>query len=303
MSAQSASQIVRSLVAEAAHVSLERDRSSRTLGALLVDAGRLSAEDALRIVERQRASGERFGEAGIALRLLDDTDVSFALARQFAMPDPGLARQSLDPSLVAALRPVDPVTEGLRALRSQLLLRGAAEEPGAFGVAVLGIGRGDGRSFVAANLAILFAQLGKPTLLIDADLRSPVQHRLFREQAQHGLAGVLAGRAGHEEILPCAAVPSLHLLPAGPTPPNPQDLLARDALAELVASMSRRFAYIVLDTPAAEGSADALLAARAAGGALLLARPDRTALRPLQRVADELASWNVRIHGSMLNRA
>lgn len=303
MSAQPATQIIRSLIGDVAPASLERERSARTLGALLVDAGRLSAENALRIVERQRSSGERFGEAGLALKLITENDLAFALARQFSMPDPAQAREALDPSLIAALRPVDPVTESLRALRSQLLLRGAPETDGAFGVAVLGSARGEGRSFVAANLAILFAQLGKPTLLVDADLRAPSQHRLFREKAQHGLAGILAGRAGHEEIRPCAAVPLLHLLPAGPTPPNPQDLLARDALAEFFAAAARRFAYVIVDTPPADGASDALLAARAVGGAMVLARPDRTPLRPLQRIASELAAWQVPLHGAMLNRA
>src|SRR5207253_11148190 len=115
-----------------------------------------------------------------------------------------------------------------------------------------------GRSFIAANLAVVFAQLGQRTLLIDADLRNASQHRLFGVDNRLGLSAVLSGRAdASEAIQRVAAVPNLSLLPAGALPPSPQDLLARPAFAILLDEVAADADLVLLDCPPIGQTADA----------------------------------------------
>ena len=91
-------------------------------------------------------------------------------------------------------------------------------------------GSGEGRSYITANLAVLFSQMGKRTLVIDADLRKPRQHRIFGLPGKIGLSALLAGRAGAEVMCDIPQLPGLTVLPAGVLPPNPQELLSRPRL-------------------------------------------------------------------------
>ena len=142
-------------------------RATRTLGAILIDSGQLTPEDAERVLQYQKQHNLRFGEAAVRLGLISEADIQFALSRQFAYAylrkTPGEARPLSD-ELVAAYQPFSPRVEQLRAIRSQLMLRwfDRAEERQV--LTVVGAERGEGRSYLAANLAIVFSQLGERTL-------------------------------------------------------------------------------------------------------------------------------------------
>jgi len=157
--------------------------NDRAMGAILVDAGRLTPEDAEIILRNQRDEGLRFGDAALRLGLLSEEDIQFALSRQFDYPYLAPGDLSVSKELVAAFSPFTPLVEQLRALRSQLMLRWFDGEPGSSSarriLPILSPGHGEGRSFIAANLAVVFSQLGERTLLIDADLRSPHQADIF----------------------------------------------------------------------------------------------------------------------------
>jgi chain length determinant protein tyrosine kinase EpsG len=276
--------------------------SGRPLGQILVDAGRLSARDAQRIVEFQSDSRARFGEAGRALDLLTDDDVRYALSVQFDYPY--LPRGSgLSQELVAAHRPASAQVEELRALRSQLMLRWFSTGLDRKGLAVVSAGRGEGRSYLAANLAIVFSQLGERTLLIDADLRSPRQHLLFNLGRPAGLSDMLAGRAGPDAVVSIAALRDLSVLPAGALPPNPQELLGRQQFAKLLQSLDEDFDVIIMDTPSASHSADAHTVAVRAGAALMVARRDSSSLPRMAQFTSGLREFGVAVLGSVLNEA
>ncbi|MEO8839379.1 MAG: chain length determinant protein tyrosine kinase EpsG, partial [Herbaspirillum sp.] len=167
-----------------------------SIGAILVDTGRLSAENADRILRLQIEQGKRFGDTAIELGLLTEDDVRFALSRQFNNLYLPAGDNSLSYQLVAAYKPFSPVVEKLRALRSQLMLRWFDAEVRLNSLAIMSPGIGEGRSFIAANLAVVFSQLGKRTLLIDANLRAPCQHEIFKLGNNAGLSSMLAGRIG-----------------------------------------------------------------------------------------------------------
>lgn len=211
------------------------------------------------------------------------------------MSDPG----TLDTLLASSGAPA----EALRALRSRLGLRWFNGEPAQRMLAVVSAERGEGRSFIAANLAIAMAQLGKRTLLIDADLRNPSQHRRFGLSSNAGLAAMLAHGAGQEAIASIGALPALCVLPAGAAPSHAADLLGRPEFRQGLLDLSARFEAVVVDTPAANESADAQIIAAAAKAALIVARSHVSRLARVRALADMLARGETAVVGAVLNDA
>ncbi|MQY51027.1 chain length determinant protein tyrosine kinase EpsG [Rhodocyclus tenuis] len=274
---------------------------STSIGALLIDAGRLSADNAERILRVQKEQGKRFGDAAIELGLLTEDDIRFALSYQFDYPYLPAGDSSLSTELVAAYAPHSPTVEQLRALRSQLMLRWFDVEANNRCLAIVSPGSGEGRSFIAANLAIVFSQLGERTLLIDADLRQPRQHELFKLGNSQGLSGLLAGRNGEEAVVRLPSLRSLSVLPAGAVPPNPQELLGRPQFAEVLASLARDVDVVILDTPAAATCAEAQAIAVRAGAAVLLARKNVSSVTQLTTLTRHLQQAGATLVGSVLN--
>jgi chain length determinant protein tyrosine kinase EpsG len=272
------------------------------IGALLVDAGRLTPDDSRQILEFQKRSGLLYGEAGIAMGLLTEQDVQHALGEQFGQsslsPESGFSSE-----LIAAFAPDSAPVEHLRQLRSQLMLRWFENDVRQSALAIVSPGVGEGRSYIAANLAVLFAQLGKRTLLIDADLRRPRQHQIFGLPGRIGLSAVLARRAGPEVISEIRSLPHLYVLAAGAVPPNPQELLARDGFARLLTSLRTVYDVILVDTPATATCADASTVAARAGAALMVACRDRTSVSRINRLTEELRQFGVAVVGAVLNGA
>jgi protein-tyrosine kinase len=276
--------------------------ADRPMGVILVDWGRLTQENAQRILDFQKKAGLPFGEAGIAMGLITDEDVRQVLSLQFGhvmVPeDVGFSKD-----LIAVRQPDSDAVEHLRALRSQLMLRWFENDARQSALAIVSPGVGEGRSYIAANLAVLFSQLGKRTLLIDADLRKPRQHRIFGLPGRVGLSAVLAGRAGWEAVNEIQSLPDLAVLPAGALPPNPQELLARAGFARLLSALRSNYEVILMDTPAGSTCADAGTVAVRAGAALMLACRDRSSLPHLASLTDDLRQFGVTIVGAVLNGA
>lgn len=275
--------------------------SGRAIGAILIDTGRLSLDNAERILHLQKEQGLRFGDAAIKLGLLTDQDIQFALARQYDYPYLLDGEGLISGELVAAHAPFGPQVEALRALRSQLMLRWFSDETERKTLAIASPGRGEGRSYLAANLAVVFSQLGEHTLLIDADLRSPRQHRLFGLENRRGLSSLLSHRGGAGDVQRIPSFVDLSVLTAGPTPPNPQELLGRPVFARLLEEFSREFDVVIIDTPAAQDYADIQTIAVRASGALLVARKHRTSLGRLGALAENLRQLGVQAVGSVVS--
>ncbi len=276
--------------------------ASRAIGAILIDTGRLTPEAAERILKLQKEQGLRFGDAAIQLGLLTEADIQQALSRQYDYPYlmPGDDRVSEE--VVAAFKPFSPVVEQLRALRSQLMLRWFDAEAGHKTLAVVSAGRSEGRSFTAANLAVVFSQLGERTLLIDADLRNPRQHQLFLLQNKLGLSSLLAGRAElAEAVVRIPGLIDLSVLPAGATPPNPQELLSRPLFNALIATTSGQYDIVIVDTAAGSETADNQAVAARTRGAVVVARKDISLAPQVQALVSSLQHAGVAVVGSVLN--
>jgi protein-tyrosine kinase len=275
--------------------------ADRPIGAILQEAGLLTAEAIDKILAYQKQSHLRFGEAGVELGLLNKANVLYALSLQFDYPYlQASGANGISEEVVAAYEPFGIEGERLRALRSQLQLHWRSAGNHATALAVVSCSRGDGRSWLAANLAVTFAQLGQRALLIDADLRAPRQHLLFRVDNQVGLSSLLAGRMQDQVVNFVHGIPGLAVLPSGPTPPNPTELLSRPAFFRILEQSASSFDVVIVDTPAFDEGADVALIARATGSALAVARSHATRATDFRRMIDSLIDGSVSVVGSTL---
>lgn len=276
-------------------------RSERTIGAILVEEGKLTPREIDRVLERQRQDKVRFGEAAVRLGLITEDDVRFALAKQYDMPHFTPSSEGPSRELVAAFAPFHPRTEEMRALRTQLLIRWYNPEQGRKSLVVASPERAEGRSYVAANLAIVFSQLGARTLLVDADLRKPRQHQIFGLPEGHGLSTLLAGRSEHTATFPVPGLNRLSVLPAGPLPPNPQELLSRPVFNAFMKDLQSIYDVVIIDTPPAAHYADVQSVTFRAGDALIVARKDHTPVASTSKTIRELAGTGARVVGTVVN--
>lgn len=275
--------------------------TDRSIGAMLIDAGKISPEDAERILRYAKEKSMRFGDAATALKLASAEDIRQVLARQFDYPYLVPGQSEVSREVVAAWNPFSTQVESMRALRSQLLLRWFVGDSTQTMLAVSSAGRSEGRTHLAANLAVVFSQMGERTLLVDADLRNPHQHALFGLRNSSGLSTLLADRTGIECIQRIPGFVDLSVLPAGPTPPNPLELLARSTFGSVTEQLASQFDVVIVDTPAASLGSDFQLVAQKTRGVLFVARKDRSSMGDCADVADELRSAGALIVGSVLN--
>jgi len=270
------------------------------IGALLLADGKLTEADIDRVLKLQRIKSLRFGEAALRLGLIESEDLLGVLAKQYDFPN--LSRsERVSRELVVAYEPFHPCAEELRALRTQLQIGWSNTGTRRRLLTIVSPGSAEGRSYIAANLAVAFSQLGERTLLIDADLRRPRQHRIFGVSDRIGLSSILSGRADHGAIVPVAQFGKLSLLPAGARPPNPQELLSRSMLAGLLRHVQSDFDVVLLDTPPAMQYADARSVAFRVGSALVIARKDYTRLADAASVIRSMSETGARTLGTVFN--
>lgn len=279
---------------------------TRSMGDILVSTGRLSAQNAARILHQQKISKKPFGEIAIALKVLTRADIDYALSKQFDYAYLSDKDHMLSTSLIAAYTPFSRAGENLRALRSQLMLRWFKTAPRNKLLAVVSPGPGEGRTFISANLAIVFAQQGERTLLIDADMRSAPavgQSALFKLRGGIGLSGILAGRATMDAAKAVPGLARLMVLPAGAQPPNPQELLSRENFSQLLFEASENFDVILIDTPCGTQYADAEIIAARAGAAMMVTRKNQSQLSDTALLSQRLQDHGVLLLGAVLNDA
>lgn len=273
----------------------------RHIGDLIRDARNLSAAEVEKVLAYQRQHGVRFGEAAVTLGLASPEDVLNALAQQFHYPLATAERRTASPELVTLSQPFSVQAEAVRAVRSQLTMRWNKPDAPRKALAVISPSNGDGKTFFAANLAVSLAQLGGRTLIVDADLRGPRQHEVFKVNNSVGLSSLLSGRSETQVIQSVDGVPGLFVLPCGPIPPNPLELIERPAFGLLVRELSSKFDHVIIDTAAGVLGSDACVVAAKCGATLLLARKDESRVAQVQELVAALAGSSVELVGAVVN--
>jgi protein-tyrosine kinase len=282
----------------------------------------LSGQDIDRVTEAMRTRRQSFCEAALQLNLAtrEDIDDVSHWVREYSRSThqggvietairsaqggtaltvrQGIARPS---SYLIHARDADNERgEKMRALRTDLMLLNDSAQRGNV-VALVGPGRGEGRSQLCAELAIAFAQLGRRTLLVDADLRHPRQHVLFTADNEWGLAQILAlGEPPYMHGV--EGLPELAVLTCGTIPPNPLELVSHRRFERLITELRRQYDFIVIDTPAVSLYADALQIATVAQRVLVVSRSEATSFRSMKDMLRRLAVTESKILGAVISK-
>ncbi|MBI3405417.1 MAG: polysaccharide biosynthesis tyrosine autokinase, partial [Acidobacteria bacterium] len=217
---------------------------------------------------------------------------------QRALPGPESKASTSD--LATMIQPQSVVSEAYRALRTSILLSTSKHPPQ---VILITSGQPrEGKTTTALNLAITLAQRGDRVVLIDSDLRRPRVHRAFQLSNQIGLSSYLAGASTVDQIPKAVPrIPNLFVITAGPTPPNPAELLSSESVVALFGELRRQFDFVVLDSPPAITVADAMILAAHADGVILVAHGGVTTRDSLRHARKLLAGSNARMLGVVLN--
>ncbi|TAK74077.1 MAG: polysaccharide biosynthesis tyrosine autokinase [Aquabacterium sp.] len=272
-----------------------------SIGDIIRHAKNLSAVEVERILAYQKEKGLRFGEAAVALGYASNDDVLQALSKQYHYPITTEEDSPVNRELITAHKPFSREAESFRNIRSLINNKLTKDGDAKRALAVVSPDVGDGKSYFAANLAVVFSQLGGRTLLVDADLRNPRQHEIFGVNNATGLSAILSGRATKNVVRSVRAFPSLFVMPVGNVPPNPLELVERPAFGLLMHELINKFDYVIVDTPAAVHGADAVAVAARCGSAIVIARKGQSRVEPIQNLVTELQDTSAKLLGSVFN--
>jgi len=202
--------------------------------------------------------------------------------------------------LVTALDPAAVASEAYRHLRTGLLYAVADAPPTV--ILITSPGLMDGKSTTCANLAVVLAQAGKETLVIDGDLHRPSLHKIFGVPNVNGMVNVLTGEYDLSEVC-TEPFPGLKLLSTGPIPPNPAEHLISSPFAQLIGQARRSFDYVLVDSPPTELVSDPMIIAAQADAVLLVLDSEKTSKRSLRGAMHNLEAVGANVLGTVINRA
>lgn len=246
--------------------------------------------------------------AALLLELLDQTvRTQDDVERRLGLPFLGLipfSRHKKGAAIYAPLlsHEVSLLSESFRNLRTMISFAESVQHETA--VLVTSSVQEEGKSFVASNLAVAFAQLGQKTLLIDGDLRRPRQHGNLRVSSEVGLTDFLSGAAPHlEALVQKTEIPHLEVIPCGSRPPNPAELLNTEQLPQVIAWARKHYARIVVDCPPVFPISDILLWGRHVKPVVFVSRFGRTRVPLIVTACGRLRAGGVKILGGVVNGA
>jgi capsular exopolysaccharide synthesis family protein len=191
------------------------------------------------------------------------------------------------------------VSEAYKTLRTNLLFTLAARRNKA--VVISSASPNEGKSSTCANIAITMSQTGAKVIIIDADLRKPTQHLIFKKANRQGLTDVLAGFNGIKELIDKDVEPGLDLIVSGPIPPNPSELLGTDMMRELIETLTDNSDYIFIDTPPINIVTDATVLAAKTAGVVMVARQQQSTYDDLKKAVSSIEFSGATILGIVIN--
>lgn len=210
-----------------------------------------------------------------------------------------MAGEERRPLLITKRHPKSPVAEAFRTLRTNLGYT-SPDRP-LKSILVTSAGPEEGKSTLSANLAVVLAQAGSRVLVIDADLRKPVMHKIFELENRRGLTNALVEDADPAELVRATDLPGLFVLTSGPIPPNPAELLGSARMQRLLPRLVAGYDLVLVDTPPVLAVTDAAVLAPLVDGAILVARSGVTRTDMLREAKEALERTGVRLLGAVLN--
>ncbi len=255
-----------------------------------------------------------------SIRTLDDIDryirlPSLGIIPRYAVPPLGENRRlpasqnALDPKSVALRKPLgwiayhdgEPiVAEAYRNLRTSILLSAHNGRPPRF-LLVTSSEKGEGKTTTAINMAIALAQTGAKVLLMDCDMRNPTVHKALNLQNEAGMSTFLSGNADLSALIQSSSIPNLSIVPSGPVPPNPAELVGSPRMQEGLSFLRSFVHYVVIDTPPVLGIADARILGTVVDGVIMVVKAGATTKDAVRHTKALLEEINSRIIGILLN--
>ncbi len=198
--------------------------------------------------------------------------------------------------LITFTEPKNVISEQFRTVKTNIEFAGAALEKLQV-VMFTSAEMSDGKSTVAANVAITWAQAGKKVLIVDADLRRPTAHSTFNITNTRGLTSILASDMQPRDLVRETFVPNLSVLPAGPIPPNPAELLGSKRMHALLSWMRNNYDIVVLDVPPVMAVTDAQVMFKLVDGIVLVTTIGKTLKGNLKRTVETISLTNAKVLG------
>ncbi|HJQ22289.1 MAG TPA: polysaccharide biosynthesis tyrosine autokinase [Blastocatellia bacterium] len=203
------------------------------------------------------------------------------------------------PKLVT-LEPQSSAAEAYRVLRTSVLLSAAGQPPKT--VLITSGQPGEGKTTTAINTAISLAQLGASVLIVDCDLRRPTAHKVLGVEHQQGLSTYLSqAQVTLDEVIQPLPIENLSLLPCGPIPPNPAELIISDRMKELLGALRARYDHIIVDSPPLINVTDPVILSTMVDGVILVVHGGKSTRDLVRRARQELATVGAKIFGVVLN--
>lgn len=195
--------------------------------------------------------------------------------------------------------PRSGASEAYRGIRTNLLFSSAGSAPQV--ILITSATPQDGKTVTTANLGVTMAQAGSRTVIIDCDLRKPKLHKVFGVNSDCGLTNLLVGAKDSEQAILATEVPGLDLIPSGPIPPNPSEMLGSSQMADLLTTLRSRYERILLDSPPVTAVTDATVLASAVDGVVLVIRAGSTVRAAAAGAVDQIRAVGGHILGGLLN--
>lgn len=205
-----------------------------------------------------------------------------------------------DSALISHSEPTSAMAEAFRSMRTALMFSTAEGAPKV--MQFTSINANEGKTTTAVNMAINFTQTGGNVLLIDGDLRDPSLHKIFHRPNDKGLTNYLSGDVNPADVTQNTGIKGLFLMTAGPVPPNPAELLHGAKMVDLAALASKRFDYVIIDSPPLLGLADALIIADVVQATLLVAAANSTRTGGIESGLKRLRHSRANVLGTVLTK-
>lgn len=213
--------------------------------------------------------------------------------KKSSSPQRSKRRTLLDPNVAFQ------VTEAYKNLRTNLTFALATKKSKIF--AISSSLASEGKSTVACNIAITMAQTASKVLLIDCDLRKPVQHKMYKLKNNKGLSTLLGGIHSFKEVVNERVISNLDVVTSGPIPPNPSEMLGSDNMKVLLEELSKYYDYIVLDTPPINVVTDTLTLLDSIAGIVLIAKQGQSTYDAIGEAIESIKFANGSILGVVVN--
>jgi capsular exopolysaccharide synthesis family protein len=203
------------------------------------------------------------------------------------------------PELLTLHAPKSPASEAYRGIRTNILFSSAGPRPQV--ILIASAGPQEGKTLTATNLAITMAQSGSNVIILDCDLRRPKLHELFEVDQRQGVTHYLAANETYkmEEIM--TVIPNLYVMPSGPIPPDPSEILGSQRMADLIGSLRQDFNRIVIDSPPIAAVTDAVVLSKFTDGTVYVIRAHETVRGVMVNGLDQLRAVGAHLLGAILN--